>query len=313
MNEATTPHASECPLCAGPMRRLFEARDYRRPKLPTLYRVVWCDRCDYGRIAATLLPGEVAAFYAVEYYTHSDAQGASARGGLLERVRTHLAWRVDRGEDFSPAEVGPPGRIVDIGCGAGVNMASLRAAAFDVVGIEPDPKARQVASQYGTVHSGTAEDPPASAGAGFDYALMSHVLEHTIAPAEALSRARGLLREGGKLIVEVPNCAAPGFWQFGPSWPWTDLPRHIHFFTRSSLTRMLAVAGFEVTEARYTGYTRQFQPAWIEALNKIHDELRTSDDHSTAFERKSWGLLLRSAWAAPDRKYDSIRVHARMS
>lgn len=310
MDNTPAPMANNCPLCAGPVRRLFEARDHRQPQLPTVYRVAWCDACGYGRIAATLAPDEVAGFYQVDYYTHSAAAASSARGGLLERVRTHLAWRLDRGEDFSPGEVGPPGRIVDIGCGAGVNMARLHAAGFDVVGIEPDPAARAVASRYGLVHAGAAEDPPASAGQGFDYALMSHVLEHTIAPAQALARTRALLREQGKLIVEVPNCNAAGFWKFGPSWPWTDLPRHIHYFTRRSLTRLLADAGFEVTQTHYTGYTRQFQPGWIAALNRIHAQLRSPDDRSTAFERQSWGLLLGSAWAAPDRKYDSIRLHA---
>lgn len=293
------------------MQQLFEARDYRRPELARIYRVAWCMPYGYGRVEGAFTPPEVAEFYGADYYTHAAAGAAPAAGRrLLERVRVHLAWRFDRGIDFSPQEAGPPGRIVDIGCGAGPNMARLRAAGFEVVGIEPDPAARRVAQQYGPVHAGTAEDPPAEAGSGFDYALMSHVLEHTISPATALGRAHGLLRAGGKLIVEVPNCGACGFAWFGPSWPWTDLPRHLHYFTRGSLTRVLASAGFEVAEVRHTGFTRQFDPAWIRALQAIHDKLQCADDRSSRWSRQSWGLLLRTAWAAADRKYDSVRVHA---
>jgi SAM-dependent methyltransferase len=307
MSDACPP---TCTLCRQPLRSLFEARDYRRPQCTQTYRVMWCDSCGLGRVAADLTPNEVAAFYQVDYYTHKDGDEAASHGSLLDRLRTHAAWRMDRGEDFAPAEFGAPGRVVDIGCGSGANMARLKAAGLEVVGIEPDPAARQVAAQHGEVHAGTAEAPPASAGQGFDHALMSHVLEHTLSPASALARARELLREGGTLIVEVPNCQASGFWQFGPSWPWTDVPRHLHFFTRGSLVRMLADAGFEVTETRYTGFTRQFQRDWIAELNRIHDELQCAQDHSNAFERQSWGLLLRSAWAPSDRKYDSVRVRA---
>lgn len=307
-----TEAASACLLCGGEMHRLFEARDYRRPRLAQTFRVVWCAPCGYGRVAARLSPPEVAAFYRVDYYTHAEAgdSGAPAARRLLGRLRTHLAWRFDRGADFAPQELGPPGRIIDIGCGAGPNMARLKAAGFEVVGVEPDPAARDVARQYGPVHEGTAEDPPAEAGTGFDYALMSHVLEHTINPATALQRAHGLLRPGGRLVVEVPNCAAPGFGQFGPSWPWTDLPRHLHYFTRGSLTAMLSAAGFRPAGLYYTGFTRQFDPTWIRAIDAIHDELQCTDDHSTALGRQSWGLLLRSVWAAADRKYDSVRLHA---
>jgi SAM-dependent methyltransferase/predicted RNA-binding Zn-ribbon protein involved in translation (DUF1610 family) len=310
INDSQSTATFQCPICGGSMSLLFEARDYRRPHCRELYRVHWCGPCGYGRIGASLTPEQVAEFYRVDYYTHSAASPETKPRSLLERLRAYAAWRVDRGQDFEPGEVGPPGRIVDIGCGAGSNMAALKAAGFDVVGIEPDAQARTLASRHGPVHEGTAENPPGSVGDGFDYALMSHVLEHTIDPAQALRRARSLLKSSGRMVVEVPNCAATGFWQFGAHWPWTDVPRHIHFFTRNSLTKLLASTGFQVTEARYTGFTRQFQPPWIDALNKIQQELRSADDLDASFRRQGWGFLLKTAWASPDAKYDSIRVHA---
>src|SRR6478736_4110205 len=104
-----TTSPNPCPMCGASMRRLFDARDFRRPNVPSVFRVVWCDTCRYGRLAGTLTPPEVADFYAVQYYTHerpSVSQGSqSTRASVLERIRTHLAWRVDRGIDFSPSEL----------------------------------------------------------------------------------------------------------------------------------------------------------------------------------------------------------------
>lgn len=313
---APTPPAAigPCPLCRGAMRALFEAGDWRRPACGGRWRVDWCDACAYGHVAGEPGAQEVAAFYEVDYYTHAEpaAGGAGQPVRGLARWRRHLAWRLDRGSDFAPAEFGaPPARLLDIGCGAGNNLAALRGAGFDACGVEPDPAARAVAARHGPVHAGTAEDLPAAAGTAFDGALLSHVLEHTRHPAQALRRAHAVLRPGGRLVVEVPNAAALGFWRFGASWPWTDLPRHLHYFTRVSLCRLLAETGFETEAVRYTGFTRQFDPSWIASLHDIHARLGGAGDPSTAAQRDSWGLLLRAAWAGDDQRYDSVRVQAR--
>jgi SAM-dependent methyltransferase len=294
------------------MRHLFETTDYRQPSLPERYEVVWCAPCAYGKITADLSPDRVATFYDVDdYYTHGASLSSEPRRSWLARIRTHLAWRFDQSSHFSPHEIGAPGSIIDIGCGGGQNMEKLKAAGFDVVGIEPDPKARLSAARFGPVYSGTAEALPQEVSEKFDYALLFHVLEHTISPAAALEQVHGLLSEGGRLFVEVPNCEATGFGEFGPNWPWTDVPRHLHFFTQQSLTKFLEAAGFSVSRVLFTGFTRQFDASWISTLNAIHDELRSAEYSRSWFTRQSWGLLFRTALAPPNHKYDSIRMHAR--
>ena len=69
-----------------------------------------------------------------------------------------------------------------------------------------------------------------------------------------------------------------------------------------ALRRLLEDAGFLVGEIFYTGYTRQFKSEWLETQARIQP--------GPDYGRLAWGLLLRTAFAAPARKYDSIRVHA---
>lgn len=292
------------------MSPLFAATDYRRPRVTDIFHVWWCADCGYGKVAPSPTPEEVAGFYRIEYYTHAMGTAGSASPSAIGKLRAHLAWRRDRGVWLEPAELGPPGSLLDIGCGDGTNMARFAAAGFEVSGIEPDPEARTKASRHGIVHAGTAEDYELPAGKPFRYALMANSLEHVISPLDALKRVRERISPGGKLVIEVPNCASQGFRRYGPVWPWTDLPRHLHFFTRRSLATALEHCGYAVRRVVHVGYARQFDVPWMEEMQRIRRQARISGFSPDVGALADWRLLARTAFGADDDKYDSIRIHA---
>jgi len=306
---------SQCPLCAGQMSFLFAALDHQRPEAPEKWTIVWCARCRYGKLAARLTADDVSRFYAFDYYTHSrhpDTRNSGPCKGLPARLRLHLAWLFDNGRELSPSEAGPPGRLCDIGCGNGRNMRMFRDAGFAVTGVEPDPQARRIASEFGTVYQGAAESLPQEIGCDYDYALLSHVLEHTLSPVDALRQVRRILKRGGKVIIEVPNCDALGFRVFGATWPCTcwDVPRHIHFFTKRSLDLTLAQAGFRRGRVYYMCYTRQFSDEWLERMQLMATRLRGTRSSRAGYDLAAWWLLARTLLAPAALKYDCVRVHA---
>jgi SAM-dependent methyltransferase len=229
---------------------------------------------------------------------------------LLDKVRIHLAWRFDKGVDFCPDELGSPGLFCDIGCGNGSNLRKFKEAGFQVVGVEPDQDARDVASKESLVYEGTGESLPASLPDQQGYVLLSHVLEHTISPVSVLKNIHGLLKQNGVLIVEVPNNGALGFTTFKELWPWTDVPRHIHYFTEHSLRKLLEDEGFKVSQIRFVGYTRQFRSEWIADQYRIWEQVGDKTKKQPNFKLLAWRLLAQTFWASKNRKYDSIRIHA---
>jgi len=302
-----------CLLCGQPATLLFRARDYRRPDDPKEWPLYWCDQCRFGRLAGDITPQEVATFYPPDYYTHGAPTKADAALSFLDRLRVHLAWRFDAGVALDPGEVARPhGRspkFCDLGCGSGAQLGKFKSAGYDVIGVEPDPRARVVAEKMGEAVDGTAENIPAKvAGMRFDVVLMSHVLEHCIDPVKALSNVGKILTPQGTLVIEVPNIGAAGFSRFRALWPWTDIPRHLNFFTERALRRALAMSGFDVKRAIYVGYARQFRPEWIRMQERVWE--RIGAGRKPNFRLASWGLLLRTAFAPNATKYDSVRVHA---
>lgn len=294
-----------CIFCREPTCWLFSAKDYATDDT-TERRLNWCPRCDFGRIEGEFTPGQIAHFYPPGYYTHSSAPELTSQKTFFQKAILNLAWRLDDGRPFDPSELPGGSSVCDIGCGSGAALRQFKSAGYRTTGIDPDQQARAAATDAGEILPGTAEDLP-NLGT-FDVVLMSHVLEHCIDPSKAIANAKSILGPNGTLVIEVPNNAAIGFRWFRAAWPWSDIPRHLNFFTRGSLDDLLSQHGLTVTKTVYVGFTRQFGTWWRERQQNIWQ--KTGTGKVPNFTIAAWWLLFRSVFADDDRKYDSIRVHA---
>jgi SAM-dependent methyltransferase len=205
--------------------------------------------------------------------------------------------------------------IVDLGCGNGEHLEALRDLGHRVVGMDRDDQAIQVARAKGLdVHKGVAEDlPGAIRGRRFDAVLMIHMLEHCLDFRRALRSAASLLTPGGWLVVETPNNQAIGLRRAGTGWLWLDPPRHVNLFTEHSLALACTRAGLSVTRVAYAGYFRQFTRQWMESERAIRHRLGLARPWTGFGLFSALSLLAGTAWAAPCRRYDSVRIVARAS
>jgi SAM-dependent methyltransferase len=263
-----------------------------------------------GRIHPVPTPDELLIHYqGDDYYTHGGTRQIPANRGS-SRARFHMAWRADRSQsltaDFLTSRFPPSAEVCEIGCGDGSLLAGLAARGASVVGIEPDPAARKIAQGRVSVLDGTAEALPSSLShCRFDAVILSHVLEHCTDPMLAMRNVSKLLRPGGIAIVAVPNNECRGARISGPAWRWLDVPRHLNFFTTRSLCRLARMAHLDVTQTGYEGYCRQFGNEWI------GEEIRIRNEFAMDPAPSAWLLLLRTMFAKPQMKYDTVWIVAR--
>jgi SAM-dependent methyltransferase len=93
------------------------------------------------------------------------------------------------------------------------------------------------------VHTGTFSDAPYELGS-FDVVSIRHVLEHVPDPLRLVAEARAFLRPHGLLLIAVPNFGSLAARLLGTEWWWIDPPTHLFYFTRVTITRLLAKHGF---------------------------------------------------------------------
>jgi 2-polyprenyl-3-methyl-5-hydroxy-6-metoxy-1,4-benzoquinol methylase len=131
------------------------------------------------------------------FYEKSGMHGE--KPASLDAWLKETQWDDQRRFDMVKAVL-PNQRLLDFGCGAGGFLDRAKSLAAEVVGIELEERVRKHWEGQLKIVASTA-----AAGAGFDLITAFHVVEHLSDPRAMLSSLSKLLRQGGRMIVEVPS------------------------------------------------------------------------------------------------------------
>lgn len=146
----------------------------------------------------------------------------------------------------------PNGTLLEIGCGNGEFLQTMKELGWNVTGVETDPKAAAIAHAYGLdVHQcdiGDANLPENR----FSAIVLRHVIEHIVDPQALLRQCFTLLRPNGLLVITTPNPDGVGHRLFGGCWRGLEPPRHVHLFRPGSLSQCMLRTGFSGVDCRST-------------------------------------------------------------
>ncbi len=312
-----------CQICASAIPPRYRIPAVHRWGCDSDFHVYWCKDCDAGFLLPRPSGKLLESFYSSQYFSDY-GKAVAVEQSVLDRVRVNLAWRLDHGVLTGPSLIetvanSRSAKICDLGCGNGDLLVQLRSHGFQTVGIEPSPLARRTVESQGIkVYAGTAECLPESIEeAPFDVVLMTHVLEHCLDLQRTMNNAIGLLRVGGHLVVEVPNCGSFQFETRGPAWFHFDVGRHVNYFTKQALQRLVEEHKATLVQVYYCQYLDHFLPVTLATETSIWDRYRAEEDGNNlaGIRRPSrlenWTSLLRSFAMKPERKYRCVGIVAR--
>lgn len=135
------------------------------------------------------------------------------------------------------------GNLLDIGAGTGDFLVTAKNSGWDVKGIEPSEKARNIAKNKGIELISGIESVE---NASFDVVTMWHVLEHVPDIEKHIKELKRILKPGGTIIIAVPNYNSFDAKHYGHFWAAYDVPRHLWHFSKTAIKKLFAAEGMEV-------------------------------------------------------------------
>jgi SAM-dependent methyltransferase len=184
---------------------------------------------------------------------------------------------------------------LELGCAAGQLAAAVRSAHPDAAytGIELSPAGRRAAGIVDRLSDRPLDDlvrDGVLASASVDVVVSSHVLEHIPDVHATMSAIGHVLAPGGALFLEVPNGSGH------PALPFDENPSHLHFFTVSSLSRLLAAHGFQISRAQTGAFHDERYPDSLRILARPRAAPRMTHAFSAALRKL--GLPRVAVWGA---------------
>ncbi|HVP37001.1 MAG TPA: class I SAM-dependent methyltransferase [Terriglobales bacterium] len=276
---------TKCDFCGENNPELFLEAESDATK--ERFKIVKCNNCGLIYLNPRPVKEIIGRYYPVDsYYSYQDftvkklnyrgrlkqsaVEGYYNSKNIFKKILSDLLVR-----NFL---ILPPkekkGRLLDIGCGSGEFLNQMKNFGWEVYGVEINQESADIGNKRGLNifcgELGGADFPENF----FDVVVLSQILEHVYSPGSYLEEIHRLLKEGGILIVGVPNIGCLEIQIFGRNCHALDVPRHLHFFGIASLKNYLEKYGFEIDKILSKKFNLPLQGIKTDLKNFIENECK---------------------------------------
>jgi 2-polyprenyl-3-methyl-5-hydroxy-6-metoxy-1,4-benzoquinol methylase len=180
------------------------------------------------------IPENLGDFYKSEdYISHTDSK-KTLINKLYQAVRNHtLKKKLALLNSFKTQQK----TLLDIGAGTGDFLVTSKNNGWQVIGVEPNEKARNISLTKNLVINSSLEEIEDER---FDVITLWHVLEHVPNLTEYITKIKSLLKDDGVLVIAVPNYKSYDAKYYKQFWAAYDVPRHVWHFSKNSIKKIFS-------------------------------------------------------------------------
>lgn len=189
------------------------------------------------------------------------ATGKGLLGKIMQRIQPH-----DKLPSLLPTHINLDSKILDVGCGAGHLLHSMKEAGFkNLLGIDPfNEKDIQYPNGL-TIVKNAIHDLPDSDSTdnhygdnnGYDLIMFNHSFEHVFDQYEVLEKAHKLLKPGGICMLRIPTVTSWAWRHYAENWVQLDAPRHLFLHSIKSIHVLAENTNFRLEDVLYDSFAFQ--------------------------------------------------------
>jgi SAM-dependent methyltransferase len=159
----------------------------------------------------------------------------------------------------------PQGRLLDIGCSAGILLDEARKRGWEVYGVELSSWAVDYAQKKLNLKIFKGELKEARfLDNYFDLVVMADSIEHLADPLGSLIEIKRILKPDGIIMISTPDIGSITARIAGRNW-WGIKQSHLVYFNKRSISKILSDSGFKVLG--FSSHTRFFSIGYL--LSKL--------------------------------------------
>lgn len=252
---------THCPLCPQELKIVFTTKDYLVSG--EKFDIVECSDCRLRLTSPFPEKEDIGSYYeSDEYISHAD-ESKGLFDSTYNMVRSYMLGRKINIVEKSSGK--KQGAILDIGCGAGHFLNTMKANGWNIKGVDASRKARELVKSQFDIDVMAPEDW-LNSDETYDVITCWHSLEHVYEPWDYLEKIKTQLSPGGVLIVALPNYESTDGNEYGADWAAYDTPRHLFHFTPTSIGKIMFDSEFLIDEI----HRMSFDSFYVSLLSSKH-------------------------------------------
>jgi len=234
----------KCFLCgSNDVNKILECKDYRFNLSKDVFELVQCKKCGLIYINPMPVADELKKYYPENYYN---------QGTLSNKIIRIYSILMEKIKVYEISYYKNSGKILDVGCGTGDFLFSFNKNKWDRYGVDVSKEACEIAKSKlgGNIYNNDlikCKFPEKY----FDVITLNHVLEHFEDPLIEMKEIFRILKDDGILFIRVPNIESIQFRMTREYWLHLDVPRHLFFYSKKTLEKLLNKAKFETIKISY--------------------------------------------------------------
>ncbi|HVO67336.1 MAG TPA: class I SAM-dependent methyltransferase [Syntrophales bacterium] len=232
----------KCNLCGSDNYRVVYSMPEARYFVNEWFNVVECNYCGLGFVNPRPTRAEISKYYPSSFYDYFDDE----RDYHLRRYAAEARFLPRASSDYNKL-------LLDIGCANGDFPRYMQQLGWEVEGVEVSLNSKAI-THFKVYKQEFTEIPVYEPR--YDAITAWAVLEHIHDPMAYFRKAAQVLKAGGIFAFLVTNFESVSsrclFLE--------DIPRHLYFFTESTIRKYLSISGFELIKRDYSNQIYSMHP-----------------------------------------------------